>query len=83
VSAENTGNQQRHQALGMTFSKEVDAYGIFSWFGRSSTRKKERFQAIIAHLRENISGVIKSDIRDFSGSSYPPYQGLRPLREEE
>jgi hypothetical protein len=67
----------------MAFSKEVDAYGIFSWVGRSSTRKKERFRATIAHLRENISGAIKSDIRDFSGSSHPPYQGLRSLREEE
>ena len=44
---------------------------------------KERFQATITHLRENISNAIESDLRDFGGSSHLPYQGLRPLRAEE
>ena len=44
---------------------------------------KERFQATITYLRENISSAIESDLRDFGGSSHLSYQGLRSLREEE
>src|SRR5258705_7452260 len=63
---------------------ETDAYDILSRSVVPSTPKmKERFQATIAHLRDNISRAIESDVRDFGGSSHLPYQGLRPLREEE
>jgi len=31
---------------------------------------RERFQATITHLRENISSAIESDLRDFGGSSH-------------
>jgi hypothetical protein len=44
---------------------------------------KERCQATNAHLRDNISKAIESDVRDFHGSSHLPYQGRRPLQEEE
>jgi hypothetical protein len=63
---------------------EIDAHGILS---RSLVPKhhkmKVRFQATTTYLRENISSAIESDLRDFGGSSHLPYQGLRPLREEE
>jgi hypothetical protein len=36
---------------------------------------KERFQATITHLRENIRSAIESDLRDFGGSSHLPYDG--------
>jgi hypothetical protein len=39
--------------------------------------------ALSSDLRDNISKAIESDVRDFGGSSHLPYQGLRPLREEE
>ena len=63
---------------------EIDAYDILNRSVVPSIQKmKERFQATITHLRENISKAIESDVRDFGGSSHLPYQGLRPLREEE
>ena len=46
-------------------------------------KMKQRFQATITLLRENISRAIESDVRDFGGSPHLPYQGLRTLREEE
>ncbi len=61
---------------------EIDAYDSRSVVP-SIWKMKERFQATITHLRENISKAIESDVRGFSGSSHLPYQGLRPLREEE
>jgi hypothetical protein len=61
---------------------EIDAYDIISRSARPQHHKmKERFQATIAYLRENISSAIESDLRDFGGSSHLPYQGLRALRE--
>jgi hypothetical protein len=45
----------------------------------SIQKMRERFQATITHLRENISSAIESDLRDFGGSSHLPYQGLRAL----
>ncbi|MBT1515191.1 hypothetical protein KIP88_32380 [Bradyrhizobium sp. SRL28] len=63
---------------------EIAAYDILSRSVVPSIQKmKERFQATITHLRENVSNAIESDLRDFGASSHLPYQGLRPLREEE
>jgi len=36
----------------------------------SIQKMRERFQATITHLRENISSAIESDLRDFGGSSH-------------
>ena len=51
---------------------EIDAYDILSRSVVPSTQKmKERFQATITHLRENISNAIESDVRDF-GAKFSP-----------
>lgn len=48
---------------------ETDAYDISAGCP-SIPKMKERFQATITHLRDNISRAIESDVRDFGGSSH-------------